>query len=272
MALLSNILLGAAGSASKKNTAKKSTSTASGKGTVKPVSQAPTTNRTYRSPATSNKASSSTSSKATTPTASGSGTAKPISQAPANKNNAISSGRTSTSSSTNNTGSYVGGSSGSSSGGSSGSTNTVPNYQQQLMDYFREQNEKARQSAIDAITQRVATQEGLYNTQIDDLTDQYQALRNQSEVERYKTRSAMRESLANRGQLDSGYGRQENLIMDTQYGNAINSINMQEQKAKDDIRNLISQLKAEAEAEKNQINNQYNQAIAQAMTSLGLTE
>lgn len=272
MALLSNKLFGVA-SAAKKNTAKKNTSTASGKGTVKPVSQAPTTKRTDRSPATSNKNSSSASKK--TPTSSGKGTIKPISQAPSNKKNSTSSGRTSTSSNANNIDSYYGSStSGSGSGGSGGSTaaETVPNYQQQLMDYFREQNEKARQSAIDAITQRVATQEGLYNTQIDDLSDQYQALRNQSEVERYKTRSALRESLANRGQLDSGYGRQENLIMDTQYGNAINSINMQEKKAKDDIRNLISQLKAEAEAEKNQINNQYNQAIAQAMTSLGLNE
>lgn len=247
MALLANTLLGAAGSASKKNTTKKNTtkkntSTVSGKGTVKPVSQAPV--NITKKPIAAKK-----------PTTTSKGTA-----AAGNSNGYNYSGSS---------GSYGG-----SSGGSGGSTvaETVPNYQQQLMDYFREQNEKARQSAIDAITQRVATQEGLYNTQIDDLSDQYQALRNQSEVERYKTRSALRESLANRGQLDSGYGRQENLIMDTQYGNAINSINMQEQKAKNDIRNLISQLKAEAEAEKNQINNQYNQAIAQAMTSLGLNE
>lgn len=268
MALLSNKLFGVA-SAAKKNTAKKNTSTASGKGTGKPASSAPV-NITKKPTATKK------------PTTTSKGTAATTAGVPSaisgisDRKDKLSTGRTETpvvtgnSNGSNNSGSS--GSYGGSSGSSSGSTNTVPNYQQQLMDYFREQNEKARQSAIDAITQRVATQEGLYNTQIDDLSDQYQALRNQSEVERYKTRSALRESLANRGQLDSGYGRQENLIMDTQYGNAINSINMQEQKAKNDIRNLISQLKAEAEAEKNQINNQYNQAIAQAMTSLGLNE
>ena len=270
MALLSNKLFGVA-SAAKKNTVKKNTSSASGKGTGKPVSQAPV-NITKKPTATKK------------PTTTSKGTAAATAGVPSaisgisDRKNKLSTGRTETPVGTGNSnGSNNSGSSGAyggSSGGSGGSTvaETVPNYQQQLMDYFREQNEKARQSAIDAITQRVATQEGLYNTQIDDLSDQYQALRNQSEVERYKTRSALRESLANRGQLDSGYGRQENLIMDTQYGNAINSINMQEQKAKDDIRNLISQLKAEAEAEKNQINNQYNQAIAQAMTSLGLNE
>lgn len=269
MALLSNKLFGVA-SAAKKNTAKKNTSTASGKGTGKPASSAPVNIK--------KKPSSNTSKKNTIPSK---GTASPTAGVSSeisditDRKNTISAGRTSTPAGAGgSSGSGSSGSYGGSSGGSGGSTaaETVPNYQQQLMDYFREQNEKARQSAIDAITQRVATQEGLYNTQIDDLSDQYQALRNQSEVERYKTRSALRESLANRGQLDSGYGRQENLIMDTQYGNAINSINMQEQKAKDDIRNLISQLKAEAEAEKNQINNQYNQAIAQAMTSLGLNE
>ena len=105
-------------------------------------------------------------------------------------------------------------------------------------------------------------------TQLSELDDQYDALRNQSEVERYKTRAAMREALANRGQLDSGYGRQENLIMDTKYGNAINSINMQEAKARQDIQNMISQLLAEKEYNRNTINNEYNEKRQNALNTL----
>lgn len=108
----------------------------------------------------------------------------------------------------------------------------------------------------------------MYESQLNGLDDQYQVLRNQSEVERYKTRNALREDMANRGQLDSSYGRQQNLIMDTQYGNAINSINMQEQKAKEDIRNLIAQAMAEGEADKSTVNNQYNSAIDEYIKKL----
>ena len=140
---------------------------------------------------------------------------------------------------------------------------------QKLLDYFKSKNEAARKSAIDAIRQRLKANEATYNYQLTDVANQYQALRNQSEVERYKARKALRESQANSGQLNSGFGRQENLLLNTNYGNNINSINLQEQSAVNDIKNLISQLKADAEADINQINNQYNQAIEEAMLQLG---
>lgn len=151
---------------------------------------------------------------------------------------------------------------------SNGSTG-VSSYSQSLFDYFKEKNEKARQSSLDAIMAKLKMGEQQYNSNINDITDQYQALRNQSEVERYKTQRSMREALANRGQLDSGYGRQEQLLMDTQYGNAINSLNTQETKAKNDVQNLIAQLRAEAEAEKANINNQYNMAIENFKSQMG---
>ena len=115
---------------------------------------------------------------------------------------------------------------------------------------------------------RLNAQKGAYNTQMNELSDQYQALRNQSEVERYKTRKALQEAQANRGQLGSGYGRQEQLLMDTAYGNAINSINLQEQSAKNEINNLIKQLEAESEADKTEVNNQYASAIQQYIAQL----
>lgn len=165
---------------------------------------------------------------------------------------------------------------GSSGGKTSGSTiaqttSPVNNYRQDLEDYFRKQNENARLTALDAIEARMRAQQGEYDAQMAGLGDQYQALRNQSEVERYKTRNALREAQANRGQLDSGYGRQEQLLMDTQYGNAINSINMQEQKAREDIRNSILQLKAEGEADKTEINNQYAKALQDYIAQLKLS-
>lgn len=159
---------------------------------------------------------------------------------------------------------------GSSGGGSIVSTTpaTPTNNFQSLIDYFKQKNEAARQSAINAIMERVNAQKGIYNDQMNELGGQYQALRNQSEVERYKTRNALREAQANRGQLDSGYGRQEQLLMDTQYGNAINSINMQEQSAMNEIKNLIAQAVAEGEADKTEVNNQSALAIQQYIEEL----
>ena len=150
----------------------------------------------------------------------------------------------------------------------SGATNPTASNSQQLLDYFKNQNETARKSAIDTIMARLNAQKGAYNTQMNELSDQYQALRNQSEVERYKTRKALQEAQANRGQLGSGYGRQEQLLMDTAYGNAINSINLQEQAARNEINNLIKQLEAESEADKTEVNNQYASAIQQYIAQL----
>ncbi len=151
----------------------------------------------------------------------------------------------------------------------SGSGSAASSYSQSLFDYFKEKNEKARQSSLNAVLAKLKMGEKQYNANLDNITDQYQALRNQSEVERYKSQRAMREALANRGQLDSGLGRQEQLEMDTQYGNAINSLNSQEAKAKGEVRNLIAQLRAEAELEKANIENQYNTAIQNFKTQMG---
>jgi hypothetical protein len=148
------------------------------------------------------------------------------------------------------------------------STTTSTSNRNELLEYLKEQNEKARQSAIDAIDQSIASQESQYNAQKDNLEDQYQALRNQSEVERYKSRKALREAQANRGQLDSGYGRQEQLLMDTQYGNAVNSINMQEARSINEIQNLIAELQAQGAISKAQTNNEYNSAIQKLIAEL----
>jgi len=161
-----------------------------------------------------------------------------------------------------------------SSGGSSGGggyTEAASSYdpRQGLIDYYKQQNETARKSALDAIEARLKTQLGLYENQFAGLNDNYDALINQAEVNYYKSRGRMREALSNRGQLDSGLGRQENLNLNIARGNELSNINRQRQKAHDDYNNSIASLKAEAEADKATINNQYatelRNAIAQIM-------
>lgn len=159
-----------------------------------------------------------------------------------------------------NSGSTSSGSSGGYYGGSSSGGNG-----NDLLEYFKQQNAAARDAALNALQKRLDTNLALYQSQYDQLGDDYQSLRNQSEIEKYKARSSMREALANRGQLDSGYGRQETLNLNTKFGNAINNINLQERAAKNDILNIMNQLRAEKDAEEAQIRNQYNAAIAQYM-------
>ena len=58
----------------------------------------------------------------------------------------------------------------------------------------------------------------------------YQDLRNQSEVNRFKARGSLRESLSNRGAMDSGIGRQAYVNLANNYNNALNRIGLQEKR------------------------------------------
>ena len=178
-------------------------------------------------------------------------------------NNAYKAANATPATSSGSSASYSGGS-GSSSSGSS----VAYNPQQDILNAYKQRMEDARAATLRSIDLRLQNNIGQYEQALKDASDQYQALRNQSEVERYKTRASMREALANRGQLDSGFGRQETLELNTKFGNAINNINLQEQAYKNSIQNAIAQLKAEAEAEKASAINQYNASIAEIMASL----
>lgn len=147
-------------------------------------------------------------------------------------------------------------------------TPTNTGVQNQLADYYKQQHQRGLDSTLKALESRFNLNKNMYENQIGEVGDQYQALRNQSEVERYKAKSAMREALANRGQLDSGYGRQETLNMQTKFGNAINNINLQEAKAIQDIRNLIAQLQTEYEASRSSAINQSNSSLASLLAKL----
>ena len=140
-------------------------------------------------------------------------------------------------------------------------------YDEQLAN-LGDQYAGVRDSALASLEQNFTTQNQAYDQQIGDLGDQYQQLRNQSEVEKYKARSAMREAQVNRGQLDSGFGRQEALNLNTKFGNAINNINLQEQDALDEIERLRQALIADRDAQKLSINNQYQTSLNEATANL----
>ena len=141
------------------------------------------------------------------------------------------------------------------SSGSSGTNTYYSNYNP-YQDYLNALQEakrrkiEAAKSAIDAQAQAGVQR---YKDQLSQVGDDYQSLRNQSEVERYKAQKSLREALANRGALESGAGRQETLTLQNNYGNAINRINTEEQKERNTIQSYINELLANADMKKAQL-------------------
>lgn len=141
------------------------------------------------------------------------------------------------------------------SSGSSGTNTYYSNYNP-YQDYLNALQEakrrkiEAAKSAIDAQAQAGVQR---YKDQLSQVGNDYQSLRNQSEVERYKAQKSLREALANRGALESGAGRQETLTLQNNYGNAINRINTEEQKERNTIQSYINELLANADMKKAQL-------------------
>lgn len=159
-------------------------------------------------------------------------------------------------------GSYYGGGSG---GGGGGSYEPVyegsNNYYDDLMAAFMEQSAAARDAAIEAILKNLDAVKGSYKSQIEDVIAEYQKLVNQNEVAKDRARRVIRENQANRGQLDSGLGRQEQLDMNIGYDNITSNLNAARVKAVNDINNLIIQAEAEANTNKANVINNYNNAL-----------
>ena len=145
-----------------------------------------------------------------------------------------------------------------SSGGSTGGstvTTTSPNedYYNRLMAAIEAQKEASRNKQYAALDAQLKQGLSNYDAQLKSLDPVYQGYRNQSEVQRYKAQDSLREALANRGALDSGAGRQEMLDLNTNYGNNLNSINMQYQSEVDAINRAKQALQDEANLQKTQI-------------------
>lgn len=148
---------------------------------------------------------------------------------------------------TGGTGSGTGGTGGTGSGEVYQDTSDIYNM---LIQAQAKQMELERQRTIQAIEAQVGKNVRQYEQQLAGVSQQYQPLKNQSEVERYKARNALRESQANRGVLDAGLGRQENLELQTNYGNQLQDIMMQEQNTRDSINQAILDTKSEGELAK----------------------
>lgn len=145
-----------------------------------------------------------------------------------------------------------GGSYYSSSGSSGNSTNS---YYDMLMAAIDAQVKAKRDAQLAALEAQLKQGLADYDAQINALDPIYQQYRNQSEVQKYKAKDSLRESLANRGALDSGLGRQEMLNLQSNYGNNLNNINMQYQAEVDSLNRAKQALNDEAAAQRIQIEN-----------------
>ena len=145
--------------------------------------------------------------------------------------------------------------------GSSGSSVDTSSYYDDLMAAFMEMNSANREAALNAILQNLDAVKGTYKQQIQDVNDEYDKLVNENEVKKDRARRVIRENQANRGQLDSGMGRQEMLDMNIGYDNITTNLKAAREKAVNEIYNLITQAEAEANTNKANVNNSYQNAL-----------
>jgi len=151
---------------------------------------------------------------------------------------------------------------------SSGTSTGSSDYNLGYLDYLSAAL-AARQQAIAnanaALDQQGKASEQSYKNQIDQARQDYQKLKNQSELNKYKSLRSLRETQANRGLLNSGAGRQENLNVNATYGNALNEIGVQEQNEISRIQQAITQMWADIAARKAQ-----NEAMVSSDFTSGL--
>jgi hypothetical protein len=104
----------------------------------------------------------------------------------------------------------------------------------------------ARAEAIEkanaALDEQGKVAEKRYRLQEKQINRDYDDLGNQSEVRRYKAKKSQREALANRGALDSGAGRFENTVLQNNFDNNLNKINLQRQSELDNLRLAIEDM------------------------------
>jgi hypothetical protein len=112
------------------------------------------------------------------------------------------------------------------------------------------QRQAAISAANAALDEQAALARARYKSSKKEINRNYQDLRNQNSVNNFKARRYMRESLADRGALNSGPGMQENLQLSSNYNNGLNKINTQEQSALETLRNNLSQYLAQIDMQK----------------------
>ena len=157
------------------------------------------------------------------------------------------------------------GNAGSNGGSRSAGTYVDPNQAKmdELWALFQKQNEEARQNRLNAIMAQLQATKDAYGLQQRQIGDEYDKLVDQNEVRKYRAMRALRENQANRGIDTSGLGRQEGLLLDTNYNNKTIDIKRTKQQAIDEIANLMTQAEAEAANNKATVNDTYDNALLQ---------
>lgn len=110
-------------------------------------------------------------------------------------------------------------------------------------------------AANSALDQQGKSLEEKYNNQLSSSANDYQTLRNQNDVNYMRALYNQREALANRGALNSGTGRYENLVTGNSYNKTLDNINSQEQSERQNIQNNISSMWANIAQQKASNNN-----------------
>ena len=118
----------------------------------------------------------------------------------------------------------------------SGGTNNNSIYSRS-MDLMRKAAQMQMNNQLNTLKNSMHQLLGSYQSSQNALNQQLDADINQNEVERYKAQRALRETLANRGALDSGAGRQEALNMSNAYSNRQNAIQQAYNTNMNDLRN-----------------------------------
>ena len=139
--------------------------------------------------------------------------------------------------------------------GSSSAASTGSDYNLGYLDYLSAAmaaRAQAIANANAALDKQGSAIEQRYKNQMNEVGQDYQKLKNQSELNRYKSLRSLRETQANRGLLNSGAGRQENLNVNATYGNALNEIGMQEQNELNRIQQAINEMWAQIATQKAQ--------------------
>ena len=105
------------------------------------------------------------------------------------------------------------------------------------MDLMRKAAQMQMNNQLNTLKNSMHQLLGSYQSSQNALNQQLDADINQNEVERYKAQRALRETLANRGALNSGAGRQEALNMSNAYSNRQNAIQQAYNTNMNDLRN-----------------------------------
>lgn len=126
-------------------------------------------------------------------------------------------------------------------------------------------------AANSALDQQGKALEGKYNTSLQQAQGDYQTLRNQNDVNYMRALYNQREALANRGALNSGTGRYENLVTGNAYNNTLNKINSQEmaerQSIQDNIANMWANIAQQKAANNNTTLDNYTTALQNIINS-----